>query len=308
MGEFGPGEGHDGDARALLRLVLADAVGELRGWLQGQVVLGASACPEAPSDWDTAAQYFGQGVGGGHGEAGRGSAAVAASPVAKSSPPVSPVAAEPAVRPSVLQSFRALAEVETKAPASNTLALRAEPLSEIRAALGECERCKLHLGRKKIVFGEGAANARLLFIGEGPGAEEDRQGRPFVGAAGQLLEKIIQAMGLRREEVYIANVVKCRPPNNRDPEEDEVAACEPFVRRQIQAVGPEVIVSLGRVALHALFRSREPLTRVRGRWRDYGGIALMPTLHPAYLLRNPEAKALVWADMQAVMQRLGLSR
>jgi DNA polymerase len=144
-----------------------------------------------------------------------------------------------------------------------------------------------------------------MFVGEGPGADEDAQGEPFVGKAGQLLTKMIEAMGFRREEVYIANVVKCRPPNNRDPEPDEIAACEPFLKAQIAAVKPKVIVALGRFAVQTLLRDPTPITRQRGAWRDYEGVRLMPTFHPAYLLRNPPEKAKAWADLQLVMKELG---
>ena len=173
--------------------------------------------------------------------------------------------------------------------------------------LGECRRCGLCERRTNIVFGVGSARARLMFIGEGPGADEDAQGEPFVGRAGQLLDRIIAAMGLSRPEVYIANVVKCRPPGNRDPAPDEQATCLPFLRAQIGIIRPEVIVTLGRVPLMALLGERVPgITRVRGTWYSYEGIPMMPTFHPAYLLRNASAKRPVWEDMQAVMQRLGL--
>jgi DNA polymerase len=159
-------------------------------------------------------------------------------------------------------------------------------------------------GRTNIVFGVGAPQAKLMFVGEGPGRDEDLQGEPFVGAAGQLLNKMIAAMGLLRSDVYIANVVKCRPPNNRDPEPDEVAACEPFLKQQIAAVRPKVIVALGRHAAQTLLRDSTPITRMRGKWREYERTPLMPTYHPAYLLRNPAEKRPVWQDLQTVMSRL----
>lgn len=176
-----------------------------------------------------------------------------------------------------------------------------------RDELGDCRRCKLCERRTNIVFGVGSPHARLMFVGEGPGADEDAQGEPFVGRAGQLLDRIIGAMGLSRPEVYIGNVVKCRPPGNRDPEPEEQETCLPFLRRQIEIIKPEVIVTLGRVPLMALIGERVPgITRVRGNWYSYEGIPLMPTFHPAYLLRNAAAKRPVWEDMQAVMERLGL--
>lgn len=180
-------------------------------------------------------------------------------------------------------------------------------LSRIRAELGECRRCRLAEGRSQIVFGTGDPRARVLFVGEGPGADEDRVGEPFVGRAGQLLTDIIQkGMGLKRSEVYIANVVKCRPPENRKPLPDEMAACLPFLEAQIAAVSPEVIVALGATALEALLGRQAPITRVRGQWMEWRGVPLMPTFHPSYLLRNPAAKREVWLDIQAVMARLGL--
>jgi len=178
-------------------------------------------------------------------------------------------------------------------------------LLAIREDVGECSRCKLSGGRTKLVFGTGNPSAELMFVGEGPGADEDAQGEPFVGKAGQLLTKMIEAMGFRREEVYIANVVKCRPPGNRDPEPDEIEACEPFLKAQIAAVRPKVIVALGRFAVQTLLRDGTPITRQRGRWRTYEGVKLMPTFHPAYLLRNPPEKKKAWEDLQLVMKEFG---
>ncbi|MBN2125993.1 MAG: uracil-DNA glycosylase [Deltaproteobacteria bacterium] len=182
----------------------------------------------------------------------------------------------------------------------------ADSLEFLRALIGPCERCKLHRERTNLVFGEGASDARLVFVGEGPGREEDMEGRPFVGEAGRLLTKIVKAMNLSREEVYICNVVKCRPPNNRDPEPDEIDTCMPFLRRQIDLIRPEVICTLGRVAVQALLGREFKITRERGEWRTFMGIPLMPTFHPAYLLRNPAAKRQVWEDVQKIMKRLGL--
>jgi DNA polymerase len=180
-----------------------------------------------------------------------------------------------------------------------------EPLARIRAELGECARCKLAGGRTKLVFGVGNPSAELVFVGEGPGADEDREGEPFVGRAGQLLTRMIEAMGYQREQVYIANVVKCRPPGNRNPEPDEIAACEPFLRAQLDAIRPRVIVALGKFAAQTLLRDQTPITRLRGRWAEYQGVRLMPTFHPAYLLRSPEEKKKAWEDLQLVMKELG---
>jgi len=165
----------------------------------------------------------------------------------------------------------------------------------------DCSRCKLHtLGRTQVVFGVGNPNADLMFVGEAPGADEDMQGEPFVGRAGQLLTKIIEAIGLKREDVYIANVIKCRPPGNRNPEPDEVEQCEPFLFRQIDTVKPKVIVALGKFAAQCLLRTNDPITRIRGREYKYRDAILMPTYHPAYLLRTPSAKREVWEDMKRV--------
>jgi uracil-DNA glycosylase family 4 len=183
----------------------------------------------------------------------------------------------------------------------------AETLEDLRREIGDCQRCKLCQGRTQIVFGIGNPSAELMFVGEGPGRDEDLQGEPFVGRAGQLLTEIItKGMKLRRQDVYIANVVKCRPPDNRNPEPDEIVACEPFLIRQIEIIKPRVIVALGKFAAQTLLRDKSPISRLRGRWFDYHGSKLMPTLHPAYLLRNPNDKKLVWADIKMVMQELGL--
>jgi len=177
----------------------------------------------------------------------------------------------------------------------------ADALSNIRTDLGECTRCKLHaLGRKQIVFGVGKADADLMFVGEAPGGDEDIQGIPFVGRAGQLLTKIIEAIGLTRDDVYIANVIKCRPPQNRNPEPDEVETCEPFLFQQIDVIKPKVIVALGTFAARALLRTLDPISRLRGRVFEYRGAKLIPTFHPAYLLRNPSSKREVWEDMKLV--------
>jgi DNA polymerase len=186
-----------------------------------------------------------------------------------------------------------------------SLASESSALVLLKEEIGACSRCKLHtLGRKQVVFGVGNPNADLMFVGEAPGADEDEQGEPFVGRAGQLLTKIIEAIGLKREDVYIANVIKCRPPGNRNPEPDEVAQCQPFLFRQIDAIKPKVIVALGKFAAQSLLQSSDPITRVRGRSFTYRGATLIPTFHPAYLLRNPSAKREVWEDMKKVREIL----
>ncbi len=182
----------------------------------------------------------------------------------------------------------------------------AERLREIREAMGECTRCRLHAGRRQIVFGTGNPRARLMFVGEGPGADEDAQGEPFVGRAGQLLNKMIVSIGLERPDVYIANVVKCRPPENRTPEADETATCSPFLFAQIEAIRPRVIVALGAPAAKTLLGTRLGITQIRGTWGSFRGIPVMPTFHPAYLLRayTPENRRKVWEDLKAARARM----
>jgi uracil-DNA glycosylase family 4 len=180
----------------------------------------------------------------------------------------------------------------------------ARMLEDLRQEIGDCRRCKLCQNRMNIVFGAGNPNSSLVFVGEGPGAEEDKQGLPFVGKAGQLLTKMINAMGYKREDVYICNVVKCRPEGNRDPEPGEIAECEPFLKGQLAIIKPKVIVGLGRYACQALLKTTTPMSKLRGTWHDYEGIKVMPTFHPAYLLRNPPAKKEVWQDLQMVMKAL----
>ena len=182
-----------------------------------------------------------------------------------------------------------------------------DTLLKIREDLGDCTRCKLHKGRNKLVYGDGNPEAQLVFVGEGPGADEDMQGLPFVGRAGKLLTQMIEAMGLQRRDVYICNVVKCRPPDNRTPEPDEVATCAPFLLRQLDVIRPKVIVCLGAVAAKTLLNKTRGISQYRGEWLEWRGHKLMATYHPAYLLRNPPAKADVWKDLQKVMAELGLA-
>ncbi len=182
-------------------------------------------------------------------------------------------------------------------------------LALVREELGDCQRCKLAPLRTKLVFGVGNPDAHLVFVGEAPGADEDMQGEPFVGKAGQLLTKMIEAMGYARQDVYICNILKCRPPGNRNPEPDEIAKCEPFLKAQLAALRPRVIVALGKFAAQCLLRDDTPISRLRGTFRSYEGIQLMPTFHPAYLLRDPSKKKEAWEDLKAVnaaLKRLGL--
>jgi uracil-DNA glycosylase family 4 len=204
-------------------------------------------------------------------------------------PPRKPIAAPPQISAAV-------------SPTDRESALRL-----LREEIGDCTRCALHKGRNKLVFADGDANARLLFVGEGPGADEDAQGLPFVGRAGQLLNNMISAMGLKREQVYIANVVKCRPPGNRTPEPEEANTCTPFLFRQIDIVRPEVIVALGATAATYLLGQRQPLAGLRGRVHTFRGTKLIVTYHPAFLLRDPRQKKEAWADLQIAMRELGLS-
>jgi uracil-DNA glycosylase len=179
-----------------------------------------------------------------------------------------------------------------------------ESLEEIRADLGDCSRCKLSKMRTHIVYGSGSPSAELMFVGEAPGADEDQQGLPFVGRAGQLLTKIIEAIQMRREDVYICNIIKCRPPGNRNPEPDEIVSCEPFLFRQIACIKPKVICALGTYGAQTLLRTKEPISRLRGQFIDYRGAKLMATFHPAYLLRNPNEKRKVWEDVQKIRDYL----
>ena len=179
-------------------------------------------------------------------------------------------------------------------------------LEALRAEIGDCRRWKLCHGRTNIVFGVGNPQAEVMFVGEGPGRDEDLKGEPFVGRAGQLLNDIItKGMKMKREEVYIANVVKCRPPENRNPEPDEIATCQPFLLKQIDIIKPRIIIALGTFAAQTLLQVKTPISRLRGVWHSYHGVKLMPTLHPAYLLRNPNDKRLVWLDIQAVLREMG---
>jgi DNA polymerase len=221
---------------------------------------------------------------------------------------VAPVAPAPApVAPVSTPAVAAAATVDDDAPGVRPTG--AIGLKLVRDELGDCQRCKLAPLRTKLVFGVGNPEAHLVFVGEAPGADEDAQGEPFVGKAGQLLTKMIEAMGYRREDVYICNILKCRPPGNRNPEPDEIAKCEPFLKAQLAALRPRVIVALGKFAAQCLLRDDSPISRLRGNFRTYEGIQLMPTFHPAYLLRDPSKKKEAWEDLKAVnaaLKRLGL--
>ena len=220
-------------------------------------------------------------------------------PKAKAKVAVPVVAASvPRIAPVIAPSGPSLFEVVEK--------VQDDSLLKIREDLGECTRCKLHKGRNKLVFGDGSPKAQLVFVGEGPGADEDAQGLPFVGRAGKLLTQMIEAMGLQRKDAYICNVVKCRPPENRTPEPDEVKTCSPYLLRQIDVINPKVIVCLGAVAAKTLLETTRGISQYRGEWQEWRGRKLLATYHPAYLLRNPPAKADVWKDLQKVMAELGL--
>jgi len=217
----------------------------------------------------------------------------------KTSQPIAASAALRKLEPLPVSSGPSLFEAANK--------IENDTLPLIRENLGECTRCKLHKTRKNIVFGDGNPKAQLVFVGEGPGADEDAQGLPFVGRAGKLLTQMIEAMGLQRKDVYICNVVKCRPPENRQPEKDEVTECSPFLLRQIDTIAPKVIVCLGSTAAQTVLQTNRGISHFRGEWLEFRGRKLMATYHPAYLLRNPAAKGEVWKDLQKVMAELGLA-
>jgi len=221
----------------------------------------------------------------------------------------------PAPRPEAVAAIRTMQREGSERPVVEELSelvgddevRDASTLKVLRDVLGDCERCKLAGGRTNIVFGVGSSKAELMFVGEGPGRDEDEQGVPFIGRAGQLLTDIItKGMGLSRDDVYIANIVKCRPPKNRDPEPDEIVSCEPFLHRQIAIIRPRVIVTLGRLATQVLLKNRTPISKQRGQWHEYQGVPVMATYHPAYLLRTPSDKKVVWGDIKLVMERLAI--
>ncbi|MHB8874220.1 MAG: uracil-DNA glycosylase [Myxococcaceae bacterium] len=230
-------------------------------------------------------------------------AAPADPPRPRTQPPKAQGIPARAVAPPPPAAAPAAAPVAAAAPAPYQP--KAVTLDELRQEHLDCQRCKLCQGRSNLVFGTGSPLAEVVFVGEAPGEEEDKQGVPFVGKAGQLLTKMIEAMGYRRDEVYICNVVKCRPPGNRNPEADEIAACEPFLKAQLRMIHPKVIVALGKFAAQTLLRDSTAISKMRGHWREYEGVALMPTFHPAYLLRSPAEKKLAWGDLLKVMALLG---
>jgi DNA polymerase len=223
-------------------------------------------------------------------------------PTRAATPPVSPKPVAPPAPPAAIISPPVPARNLFEAPAAPRSG--PETLSEIRAELGDCQRCKLAGSRKTIVFGEGNLHADLVFIGEGPGADEDEQGRPFVGRAGKLLDRMIVAVGLKREDVYICNIVKCRPPGNRTPEKDEVDACSPFLYRQIEAIKPRLICCLGAPAVRTVLGLKEGITKIRGRFYDFGSSKALPTVHPAYVLRNPREEKILREDFEKIREFL----
>jgi DNA polymerase len=229
-----------------------------------------------------------------------------ASSSAATEEPILPKAAPKATAVPNIDSKPVLPVATGPSPFEGAGKIPGETLLKVREDLGECTRCKLHKTRNKIVFGDGSAKAQLVFVGEGPGADEDAQGLPFVGRAGKLLTQMIEAMGLQRSDVYICNVVKCRPPGNRQPEPDEVEKCSPFLFRQLDVLQPKVIVCLGATAAQTLLQTNRGISHFRGQWMDFRGYKMLATYHPAYLLRNPAAKGDVWKDLQKVMAELGL--
>ncbi len=294
---------------------IRDALAMLARGLAG--ALEVSALPDLPR----ATLPTGSTTGSTAGSTAGSTTAMANLPTEATTTPTSAQAAAPAAA-RIATTASAITTAHLPPPAAVGIGAQATLRQPTRAErlrvlaqdeLGDCTRCKLHRGRNKIVFGAGNSDAAVVFVGDGPGAEEDRTGMPFVGAAGQLLNRMIEAMGMTRDDVYICNVVKCRPPNNRDPEADEVEACESFLKEQLAIIRPRVIVGLGRHACHTLLRTQVPLSRLRGRWTRYEDIDFMPTYHPSFLLREDRdptkaRKREAWSDLQLVMARLGLSR
>jgi uracil-DNA glycosylase len=262
--------------------------------------VGKPMPPQPPAEVNAPA--VGAAAGGGAIEA-----AVSASPVSMrlSSPPTG------VGRAAWPEPSASTPSISVRAPAGPSLfdeRIEGDTLERICRDIGpDCTRCKLHKARTQVVFGVGNPQADLVFVGEGPGRDEDEQGEPFVGRAGKLLTQMIEAMGLQRKEVYICNVVKCRPPENRLPEKDEIATCSPYLRRQLSVIGPKVICCLGSCSAQTLLQTSQGISRFRGQWFDFEGAKLIATYHPAYLLRNPEAKGEVWKDLQKVMAVLGLT-
>jgi DNA polymerase len=281
--------GADTDPRAELRELAAS----LRAHLEWTAMTGATGVPRASGS--SAASVSSASPA----SAPSGAAETARElPVARSAQPGLFASPEPLAPPAS----------QPKTPPVPLLepAERAKRLAVLAETVKVCTRCALAGGRTQTVFARGTGDSRLMFVGEGPGADEDAQGFPFVGKAGQLLDRMIAAMGFSRDEVYVANIVKCRPPNNRKPESEEMAACMPYLAEQIELVAPEVIVALGATAVQGLFGTGEGIMRIRGRWRLYKGrVPVMPTFHPAYLLRTPAAKREVWEDLQAVLRQMG---
>jgi uracil-DNA glycosylase family 4 len=311
------------------RVELAELAAAVRAYVEWQVETGAAGLPveASPSAVLTA-------LGAGPPASAPARAPAAGAPVARpqaargpveapafaapawSAPPVTsaapPAAAHPPAPPAPPVAAAPVAAAPVTAPAAAPRAAEASPderrtrLALLAEEVRSCTRCVLHQTRRKTVFSRGDPFAELIFVGEGPGGEEDVQGLPFVGPAGQLLDRMIAAMGYQRDEVYIANIVKCRPPNNRKPEPDEMASCMPYLVEQLGLVKPKVIVALGATAVQGMCGTTTGITRLRGTWKSYkGAIPIMPTFHPAYLLRNPAAKREVWADLQEVMKLLG---
>jgi DNA polymerase len=266
---------------------LRELTRQLRTVLRRHVALGAWAAPGGPT-----AAYAGA-VAADDAEAPEAAAAVELAPAAREA--IAALAPAPAPEP---------------APPELLVPLGRRTLAQIREELGECTRCKLHTTRKKIVFGVGAEDAPLMFVGEAPGEQEDRRGEPFVGPAGELLDRMIEAMGWTRQTVYIANTTKCRPPQNRNPQPDELAQCTPFLDAQIRAIAPRIIVTLGRPAANHVLGKDAPISALRGRFHDRAGVKVMPTFHPAYLLRDPDKKKDTWSDLKQViaeLDRLGIT-
>lgn len=304
---------------------LGEIVGQLRAYLKWQQVSGASGLPRDPRSKEElrrALSVTGSVESPGFEQPGRGAPSRSESTIPTAAHPASsvPTAAHLASSVPTAAHLAAAHEVQSEATVSPPLPVeKAAPslpivtppawgdtLDDLQKIVADCTKCSLHLGRTQTVFSRGTGSSGLCFVGEGPGADEDAQGFPFVGAAGQLLDKMIEAMGLERDEVYICNIVKCRPPENRKPAPEEMSACSAFLERQLALINPQVIVALGATAALGLLGDTRGITKIRGKFRLYQGkIAVMPTFHPAYLLRNPGAKREVWTDLQQVLKHMG---
>jgi DNA polymerase len=290
---------------------LSELAGAVRAHVEWLVASGATGLPRgersgAATQGNAPPSVVAQAVVPAVARAAAPALVVGTSPVVTGALPAVSAASGPAAGAIQAELLSAPGAPAGSKPVGLELDERRRRLDVLAEGVRGCTRCALHAGRTQTVFARGTGSSGLCFVGEGPGADEDAQGFPFVGKAGQLLDRMIEAMGFARDDVYVCNIVKCRPPNNRKPEPEEMATCMPYLREQLELVAPEVIVALGATAVQGLFGTSEGITRLRGRWKLYGGrIPVMPTFHPAFLLRNPPAKREVWDDLQAVLRQMG---